>query len=250
MTLEFFETKNEATEVPEPEGTDNKPSDGAAQEETCNDSTAPDNYTEQVHICTRIREAAKTYNAKIALATANKKEADELREQLAIEFATYKAMKVGKGRDGEWSNFIKDLGFKVRTVDRWISNKLATGQLPAWVAERLTQNADTVRPDPKRPDDGLKICSLVLRFGEAKHELFGCCVKQLGFEKVQDIIFEAVTRYQPTEAVAKPGEPDTLIEVMENACASDVPTKPKHAITFVDDVDEFLPKATAAAAIA
>ena len=109
---------------------------------------------------------------------------------LTYALACLKAVRVGKGRDGEWSKYAeaKFTPLKLRTMDRWITRALEEkGSLPEWVVTRLTANKrKTARPT--------KIgMSLPLTFdNEMDRTLLQDAVTRFGFAKLTEIILEAV----------------------------------------------------------
>jgi len=87
--------------------------------------------------------------------------AQESKAQLALEFALWKAITVGKGREGKWRPFVESQGLALRTVDRWVAKKLATGQLPHWADERLRRNKKAppepgCQPPETTPERGVR----------------------------------------------------------------------------------------------
>jgi hypothetical protein len=172
----------------------------------------PDGFGDAVSVANRLREAAPEYHGRRSLVAKTQAEAEAIRERLATDFAIYKAIHVGKGRDGNWGPFIEELGFAARTVDRWVSNKLASGQLPEWVAERLIGNQDPPPPPPPPPPPRLK---LEIPMSVERQQQFMPCLERLGPQSAE-VIFEAVINHpnaQPVSALLL-DEPDTLSGAM------------------------------------
>lgn len=107
-------------------------------------------------VAKRLRQNAPKFAAKDKAAKLAVHIAGKLKNQLAYDLAIWKAIKVGKGRDGEWGPFVeKELKLNRRTVDRWIEKKLDGDQLPPWAADRLRSNKkDVAKPgdDQDTPD--------------------------------------------------------------------------------------------------
>jgi hypothetical protein len=105
----------------------------------------------------RIRQNAPQYLEKSKIAKTALGDLKDAKEELAYQLACWKAIKVGKGRDGEWGPFLKDLRLARSTVDRWVERKFLNGELPQWASTKLAANKradDTDDADPQDNQDG------------------------------------------------------------------------------------------------
>jgi hypothetical protein len=204
-----------------------------------------DTPEQEVKSAARLRQLAPEYHLKFNQAKRAEADCKSLRNQLTYHFAVYKAIHVGKGRDGNWKNFVeKELEFPVRTVDRWVADKvkLASGELPVWVVARIKENMDP-EPEPvqepkERPLE-LKLSGLTdeekIQFNEA--------MDKFQPDVFSRIIFEAVTKHpavlehkeakapirrmtfrdeQPEENVHIPQEHGTIAADLEQRAALEV----------------------------
>lgn len=94
---------------------------------------------------------------------------------LAFNLACLKAVRVGKGRDGEWTKYAeaKFSQLTIRTMDRWIARILEEQPvtLPDWVVKRLMANKRAPRPRLASPEKAIKM-SLPLVLDEVEdHKL-------------------------------------------------------------------------------
>lgn len=155
----------------------------------------------EVEVEARLFKSAPEYKGLMDLSRKKEADAKRIREQLAYDFALYKAIKVGRGRDGEWGPFVEKLGLAVRTVDRWVTNKLATGDLPEWVTTRLKANQDPPSPPPPDPTKPFEIELVGLT--DEERIAFNEAADKLG-DLLSRVIFEAVTRHEVALAPAQP----------------------------------------------
>lgn len=171
----------------------------------------PDTMEQSAKSALRLRELAPKYQMKVDQSKRAASDAKDLRQELTYHFAIYKAIHVGKGRDGNWKNFVEnELGLKTRTVDRWVADrvKLASGELPAWVVARLKDNMD---PEPEEQQETkerpleLKLVGLT----DEEKIAFNEAMDQFQPDVVSRIIFVAVTTHP---ALAKAAEPKPVKE--------------------------------------
>jgi hypothetical protein len=142
----------------------------------------------------RLRKMAPRYHAMEEVVTRTRAEQDALRGQLADEFAVLKAIFIGKGRDSSWGPKVVELGFAVRTVDRWVVKKLASGRLPSWVEERLRANQS---PKPGPDPAALLKTKVAIYLTAAQRSEFLACAEQLGEERLTAAIFRSVVGHPP-----------------------------------------------------
>lgn len=154
------------------------------------------NFGDAVQAAARIRQLAPEYHHHYKLSKRAASDAETIKDELSYQFAIYKAIHVGKGRDGNWGPFITELGFAVRTIDRWVDQKLASGELPEWVATRLAGNKRTdpeAKPAPE--PEGEKLYTLLLHFDESQKKEFAEAANKFDEGTLAEVIFEAVTTH-------------------------------------------------------
>jgi hypothetical protein len=191
----------------------------------------------EIEVEARLFKAAPEYRDLVILAAKKRADAGRIREKLAHDFAIYKAIKVGRGRDGEWGAFVEKLGFKTRTVDRWVSDKikLASGELPAWVVAKLKSNQD---PEPTAAPTEAKIQPLELLLVGLSDEQkiqFNEAMDKFPPEAFALFIFEAVTThpialapkverkrmtFRDDDSEIGGPEPPTILEKLEQGAAA------------------------------
>lgn len=176
-----------------------------------------DTFGNEVDVCRRLREMASQYNIKRKEAARNQSDPRSLKDKLATDFAILKALHVGRGRDGNWGPFITELGLAVRTVDRWVADKLASAQLPEWVVQRLTvdkpESAASPDSDPN-PDlqesdhvakpiirftgkalpNGTEILKFIIPFTADEKAQFVECLNLIGEVEAKRLFVEALVR--------------------------------------------------------
>jgi hypothetical protein len=157
---------------------------------------ADPNYKDAVEAATRIRQLAPEYLHHHKLSKRAASDAETIKDELSVQFAIYKAIHVGKGRDGNWGPFITELGFAVRTIDRWVDQKLASGELPEWVVTRLMDNKrqDAATPEAE-PEPMEKPYTLLLHFSETQKTTFAKAADKFDEDTLAEVIFEAVTTH-------------------------------------------------------
>jgi len=175
---------------------------------------------------TEIRRLAPEYHLHYNRSKRAASDAETVRDVLAYQFAVYKAIHVGTGRDGNWGPFITELGFKVRTVDRWVEQKLATGELPEWVATRLLANQRPERKVAPEEPEQEEPYTLLIHFSDVQKKAFAEAANKFDEDALAEVIFEAVTTHPVALAPKKrmtfldddtevSPEPATLLEHME-----------------------------------
>lgn len=147
----------------------------------------------EVGVEDRLFNAAPEYLNFVDQAAKRAADAKRIRECMAYDFALYKAIKVGRGRDGEWGPFILKLGLVVRTVDRWVANKLASGQLPEWAATKLRANQQPVPPPPPPEKQPLEL--LLVGLSDEQKTQFNEAMDKFVPEAFALLIFETVTTH-------------------------------------------------------
>jgi hypothetical protein len=157
-------------------------------------ASIPDGFADEVAVHGRLRKMAPRYHAMEEVVTRTRAEQDALRGQLADEFAVLKAIFIGKGRDSSWGPKVVELGFAVRTVDRWVVKKLASGRLPSWVEERLRANQS---PKPGPDPAALLKTKVAIYLTAAQRSEFLACAEQLGEERLTAAIFRSVVGHPP-----------------------------------------------------
>jgi hypothetical protein len=158
----------------------------------------------EVEVEDRLFKAAPEYLSSVDQAAKRAADVKRIREKLSYDLALYKAIKVGRGRDGEWDPFVKKLGLAVRTVDRWVANKVASGDLPEWAAIRLRANQQPV-PLPPPPVNQPLALLLVGLSDEQKIQLNAAMDKFVP-KAFALLIFEAVTTHPVALAPKVRGE--------------------------------------------
>jgi hypothetical protein len=163
------------------------------------ENPTPSTFGDEVAICGRLQKLAPQYHSTTEALVIGQQEAEALRQELAYEFSFLKAIHIGKGRDSNWGPLVKDLGFKVRTVDRWVANMLASGELPPEVAQKLREGQDVPASQPAPSKD--EPLSILLNLTGEDKATFLAAAKKLG-DRLTAVIFEAVTQAKITPARA------------------------------------------------
>jgi hypothetical protein len=99
----------------------------------------------EAQLVERIGKLWSSHNKKSSSVKQSREELMRVRDSLAEQLHTYKALLVGTGRDGRWAPFLKDRGIPVKTADRYVKHhvasllpvdkKLDIGQLPPTAVE-------------------------------------------------------------------------------------------------------------------
>jgi hypothetical protein len=159
------------------------------------DDTAAVRY--EIVLDGRILNTVADYRKKRdAIGRANS-DLKDIRATMTYELALLKAVHVGRGRDGDWGDYLKNkFGLARRTVDRWIKKEVSQGQLPPWVADKLRANMD---PDPAPvPKDPIYELTLVFPTKEERDQ-FAAHAERLTADRLRKILFETITFHEETQ---------------------------------------------------
>jgi hypothetical protein len=125
---------------PEPTAPDGQAPEMPSETDNAPPIPSPDSQEYEDEVTERIRKNAPMFIAQDKKAKLSTHIAKELKSVLAYDLALLKAIKVGKGRDGEWGDLLKELDLARSTVDRWVEKKFLNGELPPWAEEKLKNN--------------------------------------------------------------------------------------------------------------
>ena len=159
------------------------------------DDTAAVRY--EIVLDGRILNTVADYRKKRdAIGRANS-DLKDIRATMTYELALLKAVHVGRGRDGDWGDYLKNkFGLARRTVDRWIKKEVSQGQLPPWAADKLRANMD---PDPAPvPKDPIYELTLVFPTKEERDQ-FAAHAERLTADRLRKILFETITLHEETQ---------------------------------------------------
>jgi hypothetical protein len=164
------------------------------------DESALDRYG--IVLRDRLFETVADYKTKAKEIGRANSDLKDIRATLTYELALLKAVHVGRGRDGDWGDYLKaKFGLKRRTVDRWIKKEVSQGQLPPWASQKLIANMD---PDPA-PKPEQPIFALTLTFKTIQdRDIFATHCGRVDSDRLRQIIFEAVTLHKETQADYEP----------------------------------------------
>ena len=185
----------------------------------------------EVEVEDRLFKAAPEYLDFVRQAKKRAADARRTREKLAYDLSLYKSIKVGRGRDGEWGPFVKKLGLAVRTVDRWVANKVASGDLPNWAVIRLRANQQPVPPPPPPVNQPLEL--LLVGLSEKQKSQFNAAQEKFVPEALALLIFETVTTHPvalaPLNFTEK--EPKIYNGDVDPKQSDTIPEAPKQEVT-------------------
>jgi hypothetical protein len=192
----------------------------------------------EVEIQARLVTNVEAFNKANNFVKRRQSDVEDMRSRLTYDFAVFKAIKVGRGRNGEWSKFVtENLKMNVRTVDRWIEDKLDgkkldNVELPTWVVVRLNGNRKHDDP-PTPPPPPPPMLKLVLPMTEENIQKFNRAAARIGIDVLVDVVFEAVVNHpeanKPTLAFldneevivgANDESPLSVAETLEAAAAT------------------------------
>jgi hypothetical protein len=145
----------------------------------------------------RLQGTVTDYNAKRKTIGRANSDLKDIRGTLTYELALLKAVHVGRGRDGDWGDYLKKkFGLARRTVDRWVKKEVSQGQLPPWASEKLIANMD---PDPA-PKQDAPIFALNLIFKtKQERDMFADHCRRLSPDRLCTILFETITLHEETQ---------------------------------------------------